>query len=307
MEQAGEEKRTKRRRLSIVGPLILIAAGALVLLSYAGWIDVDLWQLWRLWPVLLILAGLELLLSRWSVIGRLLTLILAIAVIGGLVFVLVASPDRLGGAKEGGVDFVKEPLEGIERAALTLEMAAGDLELRSLDEPSSLFEASLRLRTGREPSWEIERSGSQADLVLKDRGMGFWIWGQGDEWDVGLSPEVGFDLDVELGAGRATVDLTGLDIRDLTVDAGAGQATVILPGHGTFDARVNGAVGQLVLSIPDTMAVRVQVDRGLSALSISSRYQRDGDVYVTDDWERMTDRVEIVVDMGVGQVVINEP
>lgn len=305
---ASETHRTRRGRgVSLVWPLILITAGALVLLSYLGWIDVNLWQLWRLWPVLLILAGLELLLSRVPLVGRLLTLVIAIVVIGGLVFVLVASPGTLGGARDGGVDFVKEPLEGIERAALALEMAAGDLELRSVQEPLSLFDATLRLRTGRKPTWEIERSGSRADMALKDRGVGVWAWGQGDEWDIGLSPQVGFDLDVDLGAGQASVDLTGLDIRELNVDVGAGQATVVFPGQGTFDAQVNGGVGQLVLEIPDSLAVRLRVDRGLSALSVSSRYERDGDVYVTSDWERRADRVEIELDMGVGQVVIREP
>ena len=53
------------RRHQIVGPLLLIAAGCLLLANRAGWLPDGFWdQLLGLWPVLLILAGLDLVFRR---------------------------------------------------------------------------------------------------------------------------------------------------------------------------------------------------------------------------------------------------
>jgi hypothetical protein len=112
---------------------------------------------------------------------------------------------------------------------------------------------------------------------------------------------------VNLGAGVATIDLTGLEIQDLSVDAGASQTTVIFPQEGDFSATVDGGVGQLVLEIPRQMAARIQVDRGVSALDISRRFDKEGDIYLTGDWWTNENRVDLEVDIGVGLVTVREP
>jgi hypothetical protein len=55
------------------------------------------------------------------------------------------------------------------------------------------------------------------------------------------------------------------------------------------------------------MAARIRVDRGLSALDISRRFEKEGDVYLTDDWKTNENRVDLDVDIGVGLVTIREP
>jgi hypothetical protein len=140
------------------------------------------------------------------------------------------------------------------------------------------------------------------------RGFEIRNWPGDEEWDLRLSPEVSFSLDVNLGAGVATIDLTGLEVQDLRVDAGASQTTVIFPQEGDFSARVGGGVGQLALEIPRQMAARIRVDRGLGPLDISRRFDKAGDdLYLTDDWQTNENRVDLEVDIGVGLVTVREP
>ena len=303
-----EEKGGDRRRYpSLVWPILLITAGVLFLLSNMDVLDVNFWELWRLWPVLLILAGLEIILGRRSFVGNVIVLIITIAVVAGVVILLIAAPDVLAPSGTGGVDRITEPLEGVERASLKVDLAAGQLDISRLSDSSSLIEADLELATERKPTWKKDQKGDRADMTLKyERGFQGWK-GRVDEWNLRLSPKVGFSLDVDVGAGEATIDLTGLDIRDLTVDAGAGQTTVIFPDEGDFSATVDSGVGGLVLEIPEEMAARIRVDRGLSALDISRRFEKEGDVYLTDDWKTNENRVDLDVDIGVGVVTIREP
>ncbi len=301
-----EEKNEGRRRYpSLTWPIILITAGVLFLLSNLDVLDIDFWNLWRLWPVLLILAGLEIILGRRSALGSIIVLLITLAVIAGVVFLLIAAPEALGTRSAGGVERIDEPLAGVERGDLEVGFAAGTLEISRLTDSSSLITGDLELATQRKPAWDIRRTGGQASMTLEYRG-GDWMqnWRRGDEWDLRLSPRVGLSLDVNVGAGDATLDLDGLDIRNLTVETGAGRTTVILPGEGDFEAKISGGLGQVVIEIPEGMAARVQVDRGLGDVSASSRFDRDGDTYVTDDWQSNDNRVDLEIQVGVGQVTI---
>lgn len=304
-----EEKHSDRRRYpSLVWPIILIMAGVLFLLSNMGILDVNFWELWRLWPVLLILAGLEIILGRRSFLGNIIVLIITIAVVVGVVILLITAPNVLTPSISGGVDHIAEPLEGVERANLEVDFAAGQLDISQLTDSSSLIEGTLELATKRKPTWEIDRKSDRADMTLKyEQGFENWSWRGGDEWDLRLSPDVGLSLKVDVGAGSATIDLTGLDIRDLNVEAGASQTTVVFPEEGDFSATLDSGVGALVLEIPEKMAARVRVDRGLSALDISRRFEKEGDVYLTDDWQTNENRVDLEIDIGVGLVTVREP
>ena len=307
MREREEKGGARRRYPSLVWPVLLITAGVLFLLNNLGVLEINFWELWRLWPVLLILTGLEIFLGHRSFVGNIIVLIITIAVVAGVVIFFVAAPDALAPSGANGVDRITEALEGVERTSLKVDFAAGQLEISGLDDSPSLIEGYLELSTKRQPAWEIDRTGDQAEMVLEyTQGFQSRV-GRGDKWDLRLSPKVGFSLDVDVGAGEATIDLTGLDIRDLSVDAGAGQTTVIFSEEGGFSARVSGGAGRLVLEIPKETAARIRVDRGLSALDISRRFEKEGDVYLTGDWETNENRVDLEIDIGVGLVTIREP
>jgi len=309
MTEKEEKHEGSRRYPSLTWPIILITAGILFLLSNLGVLDIDFFSLWRLWPVLLILAGLEIILGRRSAIGNIIVLIATLAVIGGVIFLLIAAPDVLGTSTGAvGVTQIDEPLDGVERAELDIGFAAGQIDISKLTDSSSLIKGELDLSTRREPTWEISRSDSQASMTL-EYAQGAWTqnWQKGDVWELFLSPKVGLSLDVSMGAGDANMDLTGLDIRELKIETGAGRSTVTLPEDGDFSAQASSGVGQLIIEIPEGMAARVQIDRGIGDVSVSGRFSRDGNTYVTDDWRSNENRVDLEIDIGVGQVTVREP
>lgn len=306
MSEKEEKHEGQRRYPSLTWPIILITAGVLFLLSNLGVLDVNFWNLWRLWPVLLILAGLEIIIGRRSIIGNIIVLIITLATVGGIVLLLFVSPDILGASSSAGVERIDEPLDGVEQAELEINFPAGRLEIDRLSDSSSLIKGDLELSTSQKPTWDLSRSGSQASMTLSYPRGGNWPqnWQRGDEWQLSLSPKVAFSLDANLGAGEAFLDLTGLDIRELRVEAGVGRSTVILPNEGDMTASVNGGVGQMTIEIPEGMAARIDVSRGIGNVSVAGRYEREGDSYVTSDWRSNENRVDLQVEVGIGQVTL---
>jgi hypothetical protein len=262
-----------------------------------------------LWPLLLVLIGLDIILGRRSVIGNIIVLVITIAVVVGVVLFLIASPGLLGLSAAGAVDHFAEPLAGLAQADLEVNFAAGQLNITRLTDSPSLIEADLELATSRNPAWTIDRRDDRAEMLLKyvrDDWIENWNWRGGDRWSLRLSPQVALSLDVDVGAGGATISLIDLNVQDLKVESGAGQTKIIFPQEGDFSGQISGGVGAVVLEIPVEMAARLRIDRGLSALDISSRFTKENDVYRTDDWETNPNRVDLDVDVGVGLLTIRD-
>jgi hypothetical protein len=308
---ADSKRNQSRTYPGLVWPIILITAGVLFLLSNLGLLDINFGQLLRLWPVLLILIGLDILFGRRSAWGSLLVALLALLVVAGVVLLLVLAPAALGPSTGIAVERIAEPLGDIERAELQVGFAAGDLEIAALDDATSLIEARLDLSTRHRPVWEIGRSGNRATMALAYRegvSIGTFPGGSGgDRWSLALSPDVIYSLDVKAGAGEATLDLRGLDIGNLNVVAGAGQTTITFPEQGNFGATVSGGVGHLVLEIPRDLAARITVQRSLSAVNIPPRFEQRGDVYETEGYGSSTHRIDVQLKVGVGLLTIREP
>ena len=303
MGERGERER-RHRYPSLLWPLLLITVGVLLLLKSLGYVELNFWELWRFWPALLILIGLDLLLGRRSWLGSLVVLLLTLAVIGGCVLMVVQTPGQPAGGK---VDRIAEPLEGAERASLKVESAVGTLTMSKIEDSSSLIEAELDLATSRKPTWKAERNGDLVSMQLAyESGISFG-WGRGETWDLRLSPAVAWELAANLAAGEGRLDLTGIDLRTLNLELGAGQYTVTLPERVGGKVTIKGGAGGLVLEIPEGLAARLNIQRGIAPVSMSDRFERKGDAYVTHDWETSGNRVEIEINLGVGGITVREP
>lgn len=306
-----DEKDERRHYPSVFWPVLLIVAGVLFLLDNLGYVDISWGEVWRLWPVLLILAGLDLLFARRSALGTVLMLILTLALIGGVVWLVVSGAGLLAGDDRGdAADMsIAEELRDVESAALEVRAAAGELNLRRLDDGDKLIEGRLELASSRQPEWTIDRSDGKAMMKLAyGSGEGPISVGLGDReaWTLELSPDVAYDLVAALGAGTSHLDLTGLDLRSLTVEAGAGQATVILPERGDMQASVRTGVGSVTIQIPTSVAVKLHIERALVPLSLPKRFQKDGDDYIAGNWETADNRVELQLNLAIGALTIED-
>jgi hypothetical protein len=268
-------------------------------------LHINFLELWRLWPLLLILVGLEVLFGYRSTLGRIVVLVATVVLLGGVVWLLVTAPSALRVTTSASTEQIAEPLGSVEQADLTLNFAAGQLTLGELTDSPLLIQGTLNLATQTKPQLATSQSGGRATMSLGYKeGQTFTAFTGGDNWNVLLSPKAGFTLNVDVGAGDARLDLTGLDIRGLQVSGGASQTTVIFPATGDFSAQIEGAVGGLTLEIPSGIAARLRIDRGLSALTLSARFAPQGQYYETSDWTTNQNRVDIQLSMGVGALTI---
>ena len=296
----------RKRGVSLIGPAILIGLGVVFLLNNLGILAWNVWEvIFRLWPVLLIAAGLDLLIGRRSVWGSLLALALTLAVFAGALWLSGAGIET--GQVVTGEEIV-QTLDGATQAEVILEPGVGTLHVHALPESANLIEGVLRLGRGERATRDLAVEDETATFTLRSGSATFGPfigeWGDERAWNIGLNSDVSLKLEISLGVGESDVDLTGLMVDDLQVSMGVGQTTVILPAEGRFQAQVEGAIGETVVVIPAGLAARIQIDTALAGSQLPDGYQRQDDVYTSPGYESAENRVDLEVSQAIGNITI---
>lgn len=217
-------------------------------------------------------------------------------------------------------------LGGAESVQVEIMIAAGELEVSG--GANELLEAEFTYNVAElEP--EVEYSGGTLAVRTPDVDVkvdSFWdLDDYRYEWDLRLNDEVPMEMSVEIGAGRAdlelgTLSLARLDVKRgagevnvdlsgassltrLEIGGGAGQVTVDLTGDwGTdLDANIDGGVGEITVRLPRSVGVRVGVQLGIGQVNASG-FTKDGDDYVNDAYGESDVTLRIDIGGGVGEI-----
>jgi len=301
-------------RRGVFWPLVLIALGLLFLLSNYGFISGVSWlTILNLWPLLLILIGLDIAFARRWPLPTLVAEVLVIA--AGLV--LAATQPSFGGGLAifrvpggGGAADISVPRDSA--AALALHVSGGAGHYRVSGGATALVEAhsanpDLRLRiSGRErPDVRIDQVGV--------RGLSF----RGTDTDVQVraASDVPASLDFNAGAGEFDVDLSDVRITEARINTGASTLRLALPkASGDVNVRVNAGASTVVITVPAGVEARVATSGGL----VSLRSDNDrlgtgggtggciacGSAVETTGYGAAHDRVTVTVTAGASSIVV---
>jgi hypothetical protein len=304
----------RRRRGGVVGPLVLIFIGGVFLLQNAGYLPPNFWlNLWRLWPVVLVLAGIELLLAHrvpWLALVGLAAIVL---VLGG-----VASGSSLSrsSTQAAVIHTSQTDLAGASQAAVTVRFGAGQLSIGPL---ASSADTQLAATTYSGPA-ELEPQASysavgdtgQLDYQVYGHGPGFmpFVGGQSESrMDLNLSPRVPITaLNVQTGATDAHLDLTNLLVSNLEINVGAASTWVRLPAAAKMtNAHIAGGAATITLEIPPGVGAQIRHRGGLSTVNVDqSRFPSVGEgLYRSADYQTAANNVDISIETGVTSIQVS--
>ena len=304
---------------SFFWPLFLITVGGVLLLSNFGILPPgSINTLWRFWPLILVVMGLDILFGRRSSAGAIITTLIAGAlVVGALLFAFSAQsfPEFVGqfNLSEIKHDFVQTPLDDISSADVSLDLPASTVTVHALSDSNSLFEGDINYFG--KLYFASDSHDGHATVSLDTRTEQMFVFGNNmntetPSWDVGLHPRVALNLTVDGGSGVTELDLAGLDIEQLFFDAGSGATTLTLPDHGQIDAEIDGGSGVIRINLPDELAAKITLDSGSGAFSPGNRLTRvdasNGGpaVWQTDNFEGADQFVAFTIDQGSGAIQV---
>jgi len=316
-----EPRQPRRRRPpSLFWPIIFIGAGVVLILVNLGYApDLSWGVIWRLWPLLIIALGVDLLIGRRSVVGAIASAVLLLVLIGGIVLVAMFAQNipivsDWTQSPEFKTDHIESPLGGVERAEVYIDWTSVPGYLSSLEDSRNLIEADIDYLG--DLTFRTDVRGGRADVTLDSRytSIRFWSFNRRDHsdkrWDVELSPDVPLDLTLDASSGPCDLDLAGLQVSGLVLDAGSGPVDLVLPSGSSFDAEIDGSSGPISIALPRDVGMRVELDSGSGPFSANSRFElvqgrRTGDgTWETDNYDTAKHTITLEIDQGSGPVRI---
>lgn len=144
------------------------------------------------------------------------------------------------------------------------------------------------------------------------------------DWNLGLNSHVPIDLTVEIGAGSATLNLVGAQIRNLDLTTGAGNGTIVLDGRslqrlqastgaGALNVTLDGpwkhsltgslksSAGAITLRTPPDAGVRITTNNVVGVINANGFTQLDG-AWVNDLYGKTPVTLNLEVASTVGAI-----
>ncbi len=294
-------------RPSLVWPLLLIGLGALLLLQTLGLLSPSLWlALAQLWPVLLILAGLDLLIGRRSARGVALVGLAGVALIAGA---LLWAAVRASQLPPGGVETLIQVPRGATRLSARIDFQTGALRVSALGPSDHLLEGSAQDGPGDTAQQDYAVSAGEGRLRLQqqpDAMLAPFLARRADQahWDVRLTRGLPLALVVATGAGAATLDLTNLQLTSLDLTSGLGQTVVIFAPGQTAQAHLRTGLGATMLTLPANTSVRLTVRSGRAQVRLPLTLSPNGNFYTTAGFDTAKPFLDIELSAGMGSVTV---
>jgi hypothetical protein len=258
---------------ALIWPGLLILIGAVALLVNTNLISADrLYRLGDLWPVLLIVIGLELLVTRMPIstnASALAAVLILLVAVGGSLAYVSAGPSVPTGtqtmdssARAGNLD----------AGAVDISVGGAVLKITGVDLGGDLFRSHIEY-SGPAPDVSVERSTGHIEISQNN---GFHIFGpQHFTLELKLSSSVRWAIAVRSGAANNTYDFTKLQLTSLEEQTGASREDISLGApKGNVPVSINGGALTVHLHRPNQTAANVYVSGGAVSLDFDGQQHR---------------------------------
>ena len=345
------------RRWSLFWPLLLIVAGAILFLNATGTIKGTAWDMvYRFWPILFIIGGLDGIFRRqavvfstfelgvalayqlsllglitgidWYIAIRFWPLILIaialdiligdrtlwaslVALVAGVVLLVVfgLATNHLANTRPLVYQNVNQPLEAATSADISLSPALGRLSITGGAAKSDLINA--RVTTVKNfplnPSYQVK--DGKGTYTLDIQGAYSVIYPDRNfndpsipVLDCRLTSAIPYDLQVAVGVGDVTANLTGTHPDNVKVNVDIGQEILTLPASETYYVTAKNSIGTLVVYVPRGKPVSIQLKTGLTVTHLPDDFNREGDTAYSPGYKGGTNVIDLTLEQDIGSL-----
>jgi hypothetical protein len=306
----------------IVWGMIYIFIGSIFLLDNFTVIDFYWVSVWRFWPVIFILIGINMLLSRFGNQKAVPALVAAITL---LTLVLIGyqgsrrnndsrwisfqfdNDDSENDSTQNVPSYFIEPYGGAKRAELRIQGGATSFKLQ--DTTSSLFEADVKRPFAK---YTLTKSISDSVEVLNFRmRSGEQRWNldemENNETNIRLNLTPVWDIHIGMGAGEAIFDLTPYKVSSIKFEGGAASFEAKIGSlQPLTNVTVETGVANVEIDVPSESGCRIVVDSGLSSKDFIGFIKQTDGTYQTSNYSTAAKKINISLKGGLSSFEVRK-
>jgi len=285
-------------------PLVLIVIGLVFLLANFGIIGrFSALALFSLWPLLLVLAGIDIAFGRRWPLG---VLALDVLIIAFGIALVAAQPSLatpfgpvvwFSRSNAPGTSAVSQPHGDAKSMTLHLNGGAGSYTVVGGD-------AGLVSAKSDQDNLVLRSSGSaeRPDVRVDQSDRGVYFGGVPTHIDVTIASDVATSLDMNAGAGEFVVDLRDVKLTDARINVGAASLRIVLPKpSGEVSIIVSAGASSVIVEIPDGVEARVATSGALMSMHSENARVAGSE---TAGYGSTKERVTVRITAGASSVVI---
>ncbi len=301
--------------------VILISLGILFLLHNLNIVPWNIWTtLWKFWPLVLVLIGIESLAGG----GRAANIFVAIIAAFTIFIAVSLSIGGQGWLPDSFVDLVTKQAERIttsetinktdfpqaESINSEIEIGAGNLTLTDSAKENAVYRYSAVHHQGWEnPKLSTRMEGSKLNIKLKTeftRPVFFSAPGQAVQYKVDLADTLPTDIKIQVGAGKADIDLTQINLNQFRMEVGAGSADIRFQAGGIPKNKmvIGVGAGDIDIYLPEEVGIKAEHSVGVGNLKINNSTVQGGGTFTSSSYAEAEQKLDIKIDIGVGNVDI---
>jgi hypothetical protein len=298
------------RYRGLVLPGLLILFGAIALAANLNLLHWDsLYRLLDLWPVVLVLLGVELVLRGLTsrrVASAIGLVLIVLTGVGAIAYVAIAPPIPTGGQ----VLDSSEPVAELTAGALDLGFGAADVNIHGEALGDTLFKSHIEY-AGQKPGVSFDRSSGTLTISDGNQGFGLFFGPRGRrKIDLAINSSVPWSIDVSGGASHVTLALAAVPVKAISLTGGANNITVALgQPSGTVAVDISGGASSVTIHRPAGVATSLHMSGGANSIRLDNQHLAGfgDDSAQTPGYDAATDRYAIDVSGGASNVSVVSP
>ncbi len=258
------------RNRGLFWPAVLILIGVVALLVNAGAISSDrLYRLADLWPLILVVIGLELITRRalQGATGDLAAALIVLVAAGGAVAYVAVGPAIPGGTQT--LD-TSATVGNLKQATLHVDVGAATMTVvGSSALGADLYHAHIE-SSGPKPDVSLNRS--TGDLQISQNNAFGFFGSRRFVLDMQISSAVSWNISVNTGAASDTFKLSAVKVGSIELNTGASREDITLgTPTGIVPIMVDGGALTVHLHRASRTEASVQVSGGAVSLNADGR------------------------------------
>jgi hypothetical protein len=260
-----------RRYRGFFWPAVLILIGVVALLANAGLVSADrLALLTDLWPVVLIVIGLEIIARRGlqGAAGDVAAVLIVVIAVGASLAYVALAPNP---GQTHTLD-KSEPIGSLRQAALEVDVGAATITVSgSSSLETKLYQAHI-VYAGSKPDVGVDRSNGTLGISQGNTRFGFQA--RHFTLDLQLNPSIPWTITSNGGASTETYNLATVRVGSMDINTGASREDITLgPPSGAVPITISGGALTVHIHRPAGTGAAVTVSGGAISLDFDGRQQ----------------------------------
>lgn len=300
-QQTPKPRKRRFNIWSIFWGIVFVSIGVLLLLGNLDLLNVDWSSVWRLWPVVIIIAGFSILASThwiWRVLSAI-TILLTLAALAWFATGHTAPNERTHidqvaiqantAVTEGNVDINA----GASKLSITSHMQGALVDAK-------LESTGLTLDKQESVTGTVQKVTLSA--VTKDN---WWRASRRNIWDISVSEQLPLTMVIKAGASETTADLTNTKLRSLDINAGASSLDMTLGAKEPKQTvSIDSGASTITLRVPKESGVSLTLHGGLNSKNLADLKSINEDTYQSPNFATAKQQIAITADAGVANFTI---